>query len=159
VLPTGHVALDTTDDQLEQKYPRSGATVDGRLVRTDVPNLSSIGASFSNYEQLPGLREVPMHYFPEASEKIKPGEPRIDRLADQMRASGQISPLIVAVDNEGPYILEGAHRFDALRLLKAKSFPASVVLDLDMLPDTLPKTKDDMAKILGARLDARQQKK
>jgi tartrate dehydratase beta subunit/fumarate hydratase class I family protein len=34
---------------------------------------------------------------------------------------------------ESPYILEGAHRFDALRHLKIKKFPALVVVDTEMV--------------------------
>lgn len=40
-------------------------------------------------------------------------------------------PLIVAVDDKGPYILEGGHRFVALGLLQIPTFPALVVIDQD----------------------------
>jgi len=39
----------------------------------------------------------------------------------------------MAVDKDGPYILEGAHRAAALHMLGAKSFPAQVVLDKESL--------------------------
>lgn len=58
---------------------------------------------------------------------------RTEYLAAQIQESREINPLIVVEDVKGPYILEGGHRFDALRLLRAKAFPALVVLDLDSL--------------------------
>jgi GNAT superfamily N-acetyltransferase len=132
--PSGHVALDTTDETLHQLYPLAGESVDGRTVRAHTPNQDSIGASFGNYEVLSGVREVPLSYFsgkPEITE-------RTTKLAADINQSAELDPLIVAVDSGGPYILEGGHRYDALQMLGAKSFPAHVVLDLDDLPDTLP---------------------
>jgi hypothetical protein len=41
--------------------------------------------------------------------------------------------VIVVIDSEGPYVLEGGYRFDALRELGAQSFPARVVVDLDSI--------------------------
>jgi hypothetical protein len=55
----------------------------------------------------------------------------IEQLTDKIRVSKQISPLIVVIDKEGPYILEGSHRIDALKRLDAKSFPALIVIDYD----------------------------
>jgi ParB-like chromosome segregation protein Spo0J len=46
--------------------------------------------------------------------------------------------LIVVEDNQGFYILEGGHRFDALCMLGSKSFPALVVKDLDSLAESNP---------------------
>lgn len=57
------------------------------------------------------------------------GTKRIKELAAQIEASGEINPLIVVIDAEGPYILEGGHRSEALFRLGAKSFPALVVID------------------------------
>jgi hypothetical protein len=39
--------------------------------------------------------------------------------------------LIVAIDKQGPYILEGSTRIDALYNLGVKTFPALVVYDKD----------------------------
>src|SRR5208282_3259246 len=36
-------------------------------------------------------------------------------------------------DHEGPFIMEGSHRYDALKILGAKEIPAVVALDLDDL--------------------------
>jgi lysophospholipase L1-like esterase len=120
----------------QHKYKRAAARVDDRGVRDEIPNTSSIDGALSNYEVLPGVREVPftafdqlgpLRYYSTSEEK------RTKQLAAQIRASGEINPLIVVEDAEGPYILEGGHRFDALRELGAKAFPALVVLDLDSL--------------------------
>jgi hypothetical protein len=61
--PSGHVALDTADETLNRLYPLVGESVDGRTVRSHVPNEDSIGASFDNFEVLPGIREVPSSFF------------------------------------------------------------------------------------------------
>ena len=118
-------------------YPRAGAVVSGLVVRDDVPNTESIPASLSRYEVLRGIREVP----------FKPGYKapwtgstyhlhRVDRLVEDIRASGEINPLIIVEDGhpEGYYVLEGSHRFDALQILGLPTFPALVVIDLDDAP-------------------------
>jgi uncharacterized ParB-like nuclease family protein len=98
-----------------------------------VPNEASIGASFENHEVLPGIREIPLSHFSGVPERT----PRTTQLASDIGQSGELNPLIVAIDKDGPYILEGGHRFDALQMMGVDSLPARVVLDLDQLPDTL----------------------
>jgi ParB-like chromosome segregation protein Spo0J len=56
-------------------------------------------------------------------------------LARQIQENKELNPLIVVKDAEGHYILEGAHRFDALRELGIDSFPALMVHDLESLGD------------------------
>lgn len=51
------------------------------------------------------------------------------KLAEQIKLSQEIVPLIVAIEDEGPYILEGVHRFVALLFLQKQFFPAIVVVD------------------------------
>lgn len=117
-----------------KKYKIAGDIVDGRLVRPHVPNTSSIYSSLDRYEVLEHIREVPFSAFtmmPKLEWYSKSEELRTRDLAQAIKRSKEIAPLIVVEDRKGPYILEGGHRFDALRLLKAKSFPALVVLDLD----------------------------
>jgi len=121
---------------IRDKYKRAKTLVDGRVVRDSIPNRASIEAGLNNYEILPGVREVPFSAFTQ----IEPlryystsEEKRTKSLATEIGRSGEINPLIVVEDAEGPYILEGGHRFDALRELGARSFPALVVLDLDSL--------------------------
>ncbi len=122
--------------KIDNKYKRAKKHVDGRLVGDDVPNTSSIPGSLGNYRELPGIREVPFSAFDQLGPLkyySKSEEVRTRTLADEIFYSKMVNPLIVIEDAEGPYILEGAHRFDALRELKARSFPAVVVLDLDSL--------------------------
>lgn len=112
-------------------FPRAGSEVDGLRVDSNVPNTSSIQASLTDYTVLPGIRKVPIKAFggPKTFFYAKNDFDRAQALADQIAEGGWISPLIVVVDSEGPYILEGAHRFVALFYLKKKHFPAMVVLD------------------------------
>lgn len=123
-------------DEAELRKIAGNEKVDGREVinRDDIPNRGSISASLGNYKILPGLREVPMDAFTLTGKHYSAdGQRRIDRLAEEIRNSGQITPLIVVQDNQGYYILEGGTRADALAKLGAKSFPAMVVKDLDSL--------------------------
>jgi hypothetical protein len=117
------------------KYPVASHEVDGRRVADTIPNFSSIGASFNDYKILPGIREFPMSDLADPSPNKNfvtvSDFKRSENLAEQIEQSGWIAPLIIAIDKEGPYILEGAHRWVALGILKAKSFPAKIVLDLD----------------------------
>ena len=115
------------------RYPVAGGSVDGRTVLSDVPNTPSISSSFGDWEELPGIREVPMSDFggPRSVFYAADDFRQSRELASQIRESGEISPLIIAIDDEGPYILEGAHRFVALHELGAEAFPALVVIDKD----------------------------
>ena len=117
-------------------YPVAGSTVNGLRVLEDIDNMSSIGASFLDYEILPDIYEISMSEFsspePHNNFYARTDIQHCYSLAEEIRKSGEIMPLIVVVDNEaGPYILEGGHRFVALHLLGATSFPALVVIDKD----------------------------
>jgi hypothetical protein len=123
---------DVTLGELDAMFPRAGGAVDGRAVRGgEVPNTGSVDASMENSTVLEGVRKVPMSAFgPGPPEFYSKGEmERTTSLAGEIGESGEVAPLIVAYDDEGPYVLEGSHRFDALRLLGARSFPALVALD------------------------------
>lgn len=106
-----------------------GDRVDGRRVvaeSDDVPvaNTDSIAASLDEpYKVLDGIREVPTAGWKLGSYRAKESK----ALAAQIKQSGEITPLIVVVADDGPYILEGSTRIDALLRLRAKSFPAVVV--------------------------------
>jgi hypothetical protein len=122
------------------KTVSAGDMVNGMLVRKDIPNQSSIGASLYDYSTH-GVQEVPMSAF----ETV--GKPRYrsvqeerytKELARQIQENKELNPLIVVKDAEGHYILEGAHRFDALRELGIDSFPALMVHDLESLAKELP---------------------
>lgn len=111
--------------RFEKEYPKAGPVVDGMTVRSDVPNMSSIGATLDSYKVMSGIREASMKLWTQPPEV----NTRTKQLAAEIKASKEISPLIVVVDKEGPWILEGGHRFDALKINGAKAFPAVVVLD------------------------------
>jgi hypothetical protein len=114
-------------------FPLAGETVDGMAVGDDIDNMSSIGASFYDYEIEDGIREVPMSYFntePRHNFYARNDLERCEALAEEIRESGRIDPLIVGVDKDGPWVLEGGHRLVALHILGKKSFPALVVQDL-----------------------------
>ncbi len=118
--------------KIDQQYPLVGNDVDGRIVRKNIDNTSSIGASLTDYVILKGIREVPMSDFYVTGKHYSvEGSNRIDKLKNAIALSNEISPLIVVVDREGPYVLEGSTRLSALKLLNAKSFPALVVIDTE----------------------------
>ena len=119
------------------RYAVAGDVVDGRVVRSEIPNQSSIESTLDNYAVLPGVREVPMSEFELTGKSYSAdGDRRISELAEEIKASGEIAPLIVVIEKDGPYILEGATRVDALYRLGAKSFPALVVVNNDDPPLT-----------------------
>ncbi len=118
-----------------ESLPDVDGKVDGReVMEGGVPNEESIGSTLDDYEILPGIREISMDFFtytpPYSSSEMK----RTKDLAARIKDSGQIAPLIIVEDAEGFYVLEGGHRFDALNMLGAKSFPALVVKDLSNPP-------------------------
>ena len=129
----------TDTSQWDSLYPRAGGVVSGLAVNQGlVPNTESISAGMDDWYELPGLREVLISEFGSA----KPHDNfyaandirRSRSLAEEIRNSGSITPLIVGIDADvGPYILEGLHRFVALGELGVISFPALVVVDLDEL--------------------------
>lgn len=132
---TGH----PTDADLPALHPDSGprfglagATVDRREVGTRIDNTDSISASLGGepYEELAGIRAVSMDGWSADPSKAYYAADDMERchaLADTIRASGRIDPLIVIVAADGDYILEGGHRLSALWLLGATAFPALVI--------------------------------
>lgn len=114
-------------ESIKEDYPLAGELVDGLKVRSDVPNMSSISASLDKYKILKGIRKLKFSDFSGPDAKTS----RIVNLIQQIEENGEINPLIVVVDSDGPYILEGAHRFDALQHMGKKEFPALVVIDED----------------------------
>jgi len=121
-----------------------GQDVSGLVVREDVPNLDSIGASLEDYNVLPGIKEVPMSAFDvegEPSYRNNSERERTLNLAEEINNNKEINPLIVVQDDQGYYVLEGGHRFDALRELGIQSFPAVVVRDEESLRSVEPEQK------------------
>src|SRR5208337_4648036 len=126
-----HADDNVMESHYAAKYPEvtDGEKVDGREVIDSVDNLSSIAASFPNYIILDGIRKVDFDQFegkPDITSRTK-------RLAAQIDESKRLMPLIVGIDHKGPFIMEGSHRYDALKILGAKEIPAVVALDLDDL--------------------------
>jgi len=117
----------------DARYPIAGEHVDGLYVRDHVPNLDSIDGYFANSKTLPGIRVVPMSDLggPRTVFYATDDFARSERLAEAIRTSGEISPLIIGVDEKGPFVIEGAHRFVALWYLKARELPAVVVVEED----------------------------
>lgn len=114
--------------QWDHQLPPAGETVSGLRVNPRIDNLGSIPASFTDYFNLKGIREVPFSLF-SGPDRLTP---RVRELMDAIEESGEITPLIVAIDSHnGPYILEGAHRYDALQHMGKETFPALVVFDND----------------------------
>lgn len=128
------------NEALANEFPLAGAKADGLTVLSHVDNTDSIESSLEDFTIVPGIREVKFSDFP--NHVPSPGKTtgydardnqRVKDLAAKIQDSGEISPLIVVVDHESPYILEGAHRFDALDYMGHKSFPAMVVVDNDAI--------------------------
>jgi hypothetical protein len=126
-LPVANAS--SREEYWDLKYPRAGQSVSGLTVGDRVDNTSSIGASLESYYVYPDIREVPMSDFSGGGYATSDDFRRSRALIEQIRGSGLINPLIVAIDEKGPYILEGGHRFDALREMGVPSFPALVVLE------------------------------
>jgi hypothetical protein len=112
------------------EYPMAGPKVSGLEVVTPVPDMDSISGSLDEYTILPGIREVPLSDFSLTgrSYSVKRSE-WIELLANKIADNGWIAPLIVVVDRDGPYILEGSSRSEALFRLGVKTMPAVVVID------------------------------
>ena len=128
--------IESVVDTLNKKYKKASSSVSGLKVRSGVPNTSSISASLYDYEILKNIREFPMKELnsnPKALFYAKNDLDHVRNLAEQIKQSREISPLIIVIDDEGPYVLEGAHRLGALHIVGVKSFPAMVVLDLESL--------------------------
>ena len=103
-------------------------------IRDEVPNLGSIRSSLTNWEEVPGIQQIPMSEFNAAPRDLfyaADDLAHVDSLANEIRQSGEISPLIVVQDSEGYYVLEGAHRLGALHEMGQPSVPALVIKDLD----------------------------
>jgi disulfide oxidoreductase YuzD len=117
------------------KYPvLNKEYLNGLKVTENIPNTESIDSSLYEYEVLDGIRIVPLSDFNANPKDLFYAKNDIDRtksLANKIKENKYIDPLIVVIDKEGPYILEGGHRLGALFLLNKKYFPALVVLDLN----------------------------
>lgn len=128
---------EAINNQVLDKYNKVEGEINGLSIRNEIPNMSSIESTIDNFYILPGLYEVPLSEFSglTGSHYSVQGTKRIFELAQQILNNKEINPLIVVIDKEGPYILEGATRVEALYKLNIFSFPAKIVLDIDSLSD------------------------
>ena len=117
----------------DARYPLAGTEIDGRRVRSRVPNTESIDGYFHEQATLPGIRVVPMADFGGPRTVFYAADDFVcsERLAAAIAASGEIAPLIIGFDDKGAFIIEGAHRYVALYELKAQALPALVVVGRD----------------------------
>ena len=131
--PTSEIKIETKPGPAGGKdvvYDIAGDVVDGRTVRDYIPNTESIGATLTDYTEVNGIRDIPLSEFDLTGKHYSvEGTKRIKKLASEIKDSGEINPLIVVLDSEGAYILEGGTRAEALYTLDAKSLPAKVVID------------------------------
>ncbi|MFW6173142.1 MAG: ParB N-terminal domain-containing protein [Elusimicrobiota bacterium] len=125
-----HTSQDTEFDIPD--YPIVSGTISGLYIRPNVPNMLSIEATIPHPIILDGIREVPMSAFVLDTDTNITNDEYVKDLASQIKENQEINPLIVGYDSEGPYIIEGAHRYDALKYLGKKSFPAIVAIDTEM---------------------------
>jgi len=127
-------------------YPPAGKAVDGLRVinKIEIPDsdpswpvyLAKLDIFF--YAVMEGFRKVPVKDFPNTPKQLmmtKDGVRAAHFVAHQIQSSRSISPLLVIVDSDGPYLLGGTMPFDdevvcvALKMLGVRHFPAMVVLD------------------------------
>ena len=123
--------------KVDPRIKGSADVVDGLKVGKNIDNVESISASLEDWQELPGIRRIPMNSFEVQGKPTFATERqrlRAEALAKEIQKNGRIDPLIVVEDAKGRYILEGATRFDALRLLGKRELPALVVRDLSEVP-------------------------
>ncbi len=126
--------LEAFVSKILSRYKKAGSVVDGLVVRDHIPNMGSIYSTYSDPLVLPGLFEIPMDDFDGLTgyHYSTSGNNWIISLSEQILHNKEISPLIVAFDDdEGPWILEGATRSEALYCIGVKYFPAKIVIDRD----------------------------
>uniref|UniRef100_A0A6M3XEJ8 ParB-like N-terminal domain-containing protein n=1 Tax=viral metagenome TaxID=1070528 RepID=A0A6M3XEJ8_9ZZZZ len=142
VTPAPEVTeLNITTETQANALPVAGDTVGGLVVRKEIPNQDSIESTLDDWEVLSGIREIPTSSTGEITQPkfySVEQEETTRALAEEIKASGEINPLIVVVESTGDYILEGVHRLDALRILGIKSFPAQIVINRESLPEVTP---------------------
>lgn len=120
----------------------AGRTVDGLFVGDLNPrDIRHVDATIENPRRVKGLLEVPISALGATPGKIgyaaKDDIERVRNLAEAIRESQTIDPIVVIRDSKGFYVHEGNHRVEALNLLGKKNIPAVVYDDLDDLPGLL----------------------
>ena len=128
-----YINADSVQNKFELKYPKiSNVMTSGLTIMNNIDNTESISASMNDYYIYDGVREFPMSDFEKSQPHSLSEYEKTKNLANNIKKSKTISPLIVVVGEDKssyPYILEGFHRFDALQMLNIPTFPALMVLD------------------------------
>ena len=116
---------------LDEFYPLAGDTVDGRTTSTKVDNFDSVGSSYLSFEEIPGIREMDLRTWGAEGGFVAVDDIRhVDELAEAIRESNHIDPVIIGVGKDGePVVVEGAHRVAAMQKLGANSIPVKLVVD------------------------------
>jgi len=121
--------------QVANSFP-SISSFGSMAIRPIGNSMSSLDASFTKWESLPGVREVPFSVFENLSSSANNQSEKdyLHSLGQEIQQNQSIEPLIIVYDEEPyPYLLEGAHRFDSLIQMGFKSFPALIVLDFSSI--------------------------
>jgi hypothetical protein len=108
---------------------KHGEKVGGYHVGEKINNYGSYAASGID-KVLPGIHKISMSSFetthPSDLFYAKNDHDRVHQLAKQIKQNGYLDPLLVAMDEKGPYVLEGGHRLGAAHLLGMKEIPAMI---------------------------------
>lgn len=129
----GENKREVTTEYLNSEFPIiTDNEISGLLIRAEVPNMGSIESSLLNYKILSGIRSAD---FPIVNNKYYSldEERRVKKLVNEINENQEINPLIIVVDADDVYILEGLHRYYALQELGIRKFPAKIVVDLDLV--------------------------
>jgi hypothetical protein len=115
-----------------------------KLVRTsgtediDVTSMSDdpheVGSSnFMEYEVVPYIVAISMDLISPLGGYNNPKElARIENLAEKIKESGKISPIIVGLEPNGEFwVVEGQHRSRAFQLMGEKMIPAMVIVNTE----------------------------
>ncbi|MFN7883412.1 MAG: ParB N-terminal domain-containing protein, partial [bacterium] len=129
-----------TETDINSKFPKAQKYVGEYEIGENVPNIDSIDSSIGDneYDNIEyGIRILSTDDFADSIKGINYANAkdveRVNNLAEQIALNKRIDPLIVIRDKEGFYILEGNHRYEAIKKLGIKKFPALLVDDVDSL--------------------------
>lgn len=104
--------------------------------------IDTAGANFNDYELAPGIRSMSLEGIDLSGYDNAKDTARIERLADELKASGEIEPLIAGVEAEGHiWLIEGQHRARALKRRGYKRVPVKVIVSMDPETDGGPPDK------------------
>lgn len=145
-----------------------GSTVGALEVTEDIPNMGSLSASYDEDEyEVKGLRLIPVSKFGKFDKRIaKSGYSygahdwfysrsdlqKAKALKKAITQNRWIDPLIVGEDDEGLFVLEGQHRYVALRDLGASHIPALFFVEQSLPLQPNPKRRKNPKFKVGDRV-------